>query len=87
MPVAVNVRIPDDVFNALRLPLGEVEAELAKELAVTLYARGALSLGKARKLAGLTLWEFEDLLGKRRVPRHYGEEELAEDVAYASGNP
>lgn len=83
---AANVRIPDDVVHALRLPPGEIEAELAKELAVSLYARGVLSLGKARRLAGMTLWEFEDLLGKRQVPRHYGQDDLAEDLAYAAGD-
>ena len=34
-------------------------------------------------LAGMNRRDFEEFLGQRRVPRHYGEEELEEDVRYA----
>ena len=74
------LEIPKDIVNALRLPPGEVEGELRKELALALYQRGALSSGKASPLAGMTRWEFEDLLGKRHVPRHYTEKDLKEDL-------
>lgn len=59
---------------------------MRKELAVTLYARQLLSLGKARQLAGLSRRDFEALLGERRVPRHYSEEDLEEDLDYAFGD-
>lgn len=64
-------------------PPGEVEMELRKELALALYRRGVLSSGKARQLVGMTRWQFEELLGERRVVRHYTEKDLAEDQAYA----
>ena len=32
-------------------------------------------MGKARVLAQMTRWEFEELLGQRRIVRHYTEEE------------
>ena len=32
--------------------------EFRRELALALYAQRRLSLGKGRKLAGLSLWEF-----------------------------
>lgn len=38
---ATDVRIPEGVVEALKLPPGEVEAEPHKELAVALYARAA----------------------------------------------
>ena len=34
------VEIPEDVSDALRLPPGEQEAELRRELALALYQRG-----------------------------------------------
>jgi hypothetical protein len=46
----LTVDIPDDVADALRLPPDNVEKEVRKELAVTLYARQLLPLGKARQL-------------------------------------
>ena len=81
--MSLTLDIPDDVARALRFPPTEAEAELRKELAVALYARGALALGKARELAGLSKWEFGELLGRRSVTRHYGEHELAADLSYA----
>jgi len=79
------LEVPEEVRRALRLPPDEVEGELRKELALALYQRGVLSLGKARVLARMTRWEFEDLLGRRKIPRHYTEQDLEEDLAYAHG--
>ncbi len=77
------LKLPGDVMDALRLPPDEVEAELHKELALALYQRGVLSSGKACALAGMTRWEFEELLEQRRIRRHYTEKNLEEDIEYA----
>ena len=77
------LKIPADVMEALRLPPDEAEAELRKELALALYQRGVLSSGKACALAGMTRWEFEELLGLRQIRRHYTEKNLEEDIEYA----
>jgi predicted HTH domain antitoxin len=82
---SLKLEVPAEVVAAVRLPTAEVERELLKELAVALYRRGALSLGKARLLAGMTRWDFDQLLGERLVPRHYSQEDLDADVAYAHG--
>ncbi len=78
------IRIPEDVFDALKIPDGERERELQLELAVSLYDRGALSFGKARELAGMSKDEFQRELGERGVERHYTDDELDEDQRYAS---
>lgn len=75
--------IPPDIADALRYPPTDAERELHKELALALYARQVLPFGKARALAGLTRWEFEELLGERQIPRHYAENDLQEDLRYA----
>jgi predicted HTH domain antitoxin len=74
------------VLEAVKLPPAEVEKEFRKELALALYQRGVLSLGKARLLAQMTRWEFEELLGQRGILRHYSEADLEEDVRYALGH-
>ena len=79
------LEIPEDVTDALRLPPAERDQELRTELALALYQRQVLSGGMARKLAGLTRWEFEHLLGQRRVIRHYDEHDLSEDLRYGQG--
>ena len=77
------MRPPDSVADALRLALPDAEAEVLRELALALYTRGILGFGKARELCGLTRWQFEELLGRRKVVRPYDEDDLAVDLAYA----
>ena len=43
-------------------------------------------MGKARVLAHLTRWEFEQLLGERQIPRHYSRDDFDEDLAQAHGH-
>ena len=52
--------------------------------AIALYAQELLSFGKARELAQMNKYEFGQLLGQRSVLRHYGLEELEDDLDYAS---
>lgn len=80
------LEVPTEVVDAVRLPPEEMKTELLKELALGLYRRGVLSLGKARILAQMTRDEFERLLGERRVPRHYTDADLEEDLAQAHGH-
>ncbi|RLC13690.1 MAG: UPF0175 family protein [Deltaproteobacteria bacterium] len=79
------LEVSPDILEAVRLPPGEIKNELRKELALALYRRSLLSLGKARVLAGMNRWEFEELLGRRRVIRHYTETDLREDLQYGLG--
>ena len=79
------LEIPGEILSAVRLPPKEMEREFRKELALALYQRGVLSLGKAKLLAQMTCWEFEEFLGQREVVRHYTDVDLEEDIQYALG--
>ena len=57
----------------------------ALELAVALYGQAILSFGKAAELAGVSRYQFGELVTRRGIPRHYGPDELAEDLAYGRG--
>ena len=81
--MSLQLAIPDSILRAIRLPEQRIEKELLCELAVSLYAQDLLSLGKARELAQLSKYEFGQLLTQRGIQRHYGAEELADDLAYA----
>lgn len=50
---------------------------------MALYQQRILAGGKARTLAGLSRWDFDDLLRERRIARHYDEENLSDDLDYA----
>jgi len=80
----ITITVPQDIVQALRLPPDAVAAELQRELAVALYQLGILSSGKAAALAEMTRWEWEELLGARKIPRHYADEDLDRDIAYAT---
>ncbi|MCR4408483.1 MAG: UPF0175 family protein [Anaerolineae bacterium] len=83
--MSVQLQIPDTIVQAIRLPEERIAQELLVELAIALYSQGLLSFGKARELAGMGKYEFGQLLGERGIPRHYGREELEDDLAYARG--
>ncbi|UNC93974.1 UPF0175 family protein [Candidatus Contubernalis alkalaceticus] len=77
-----NIKIPQHIYLALKLPEGDKEKLLLIELAVSLYERGILSFGKARDLAKMSKWDFHEELGKRKVERHYDIECMEEDFSY-----
>ena len=81
--MGLQLHIPNSVVQAVRLPEERKPRELLIELAIALYSQEFLSFGKARELADLGKYEFGQLLGKRRILRHYGQEELEEDLKYA----
>lgn len=71
------LEVPQDILDSARLTISELKVEMA----VYLYAQGHLSSGKARELAGMTLWEFRQLVASRRISPHYDVADLDEDVA------
>jgi predicted HTH domain antitoxin len=72
----VRIDIPQNILDSARLKTADIKLELA----VALYGQRRLSIGKARELAGLSLWEFRQILASRKVPPHYDAEDLAEDL-------
>ncbi|MEI7857197.1 MAG: UPF0175 family protein [Methanomicrobiales archaeon] len=79
----VCLKIPEHIANVIRFPPGEMENELLKELALGLYQRGVLTSGNASILAGMERWQFYNALKLRKIPRHYTESNLKEDIEYA----
>ena len=75
--------IPESAWEAISLPEHRKERELQRELALALYREDLLSFGKARQLAEMSKQAFGALLGERGIERHYGEQELAEDLRFA----
>jgi len=79
MFMGLKIEIPAKIAKSIKLPEGEVEERIRKELAIRLYEKGLLGFGKARELAGMTKWEFHELLAKEKVIRKYDFEELEKD--------
>ena len=86
MSKSLTLEIPGDVADALRLPELEKVQRLRLELAVSLYSQGMLGLGKTAQLACVSRGEMNRVLAERKVPMHYGPEELAEDLQHGRGS-
>lgn len=52
----------------------------ALHLAIGLFVTGEATLGQAAETAGMSQSEFLRELGKRRIPIHYGRDELHADL-------
>jgi predicted HTH domain antitoxin len=76
MPASPYLEIPQDVLDSARLTVDQLRVELA----VHLYEQGRLSAGKAHELAGLSLWEFRQLLGFRHIAPHFTAEDLEQEL-------
>ncbi len=61
------------------------EKELKKLLAVKLYEKGILGIGKAKELIGVTRMEFLYLLKDEGVPLNYDQDDLENDLKTIEG--
>jgi predicted HTH domain antitoxin len=72
----ISIKIPREIFHAARM----TPEEMRKELAISLYQQERLSFGKARQMAGMSFWAFQQLLGSRKIPVHYSSTEYERDL-------
>jgi predicted HTH domain antitoxin len=61
----------------------EAGATTPLEVAVSYYAQGFVSMGKATELSRLSRWAFEAALADRKIERNYSKEDLEADLARA----
>jgi predicted HTH domain antitoxin len=78
--MSLAIELPDAVMRAIKVPAEEAPARLRRELAVRLYSRGLLTFGKARDLAGMSVWDFHSMLGEEGVERRYDTADLDQDM-------
>lgn len=77
MSATIAIEIPREIMHITHMtPQG-----LRRELAIYLFQQGKLSFGKAREMADMNVWTFQQLLGSREIPVHYDIEEYEEDLA------
>lgn len=77
MSATIAIQIPREVVHATRMK----PEELKRELALALFQQGRLSYGKAREMAGMTAWDFQQLLGSRGIFVHYDVADYEDDLA------
>ena len=68
MSETIVIEIPREIVHVT----GMTPQMLKRELALYLFEQDKLSFGKARELAEMTVWEFQQLLGSRGILRSSG---------------
>ncbi len=56
------------------------EGELKQELALSLYTSRKVTLIQAADIAAVGFFEFQGLLKDRKIPQHYGVQDLEDDM-------
>ena len=74
------ITIPKAVESALRIPVKDQEKELKKLLALKLYEKGILVMGKARELIGTTRMRFLCMSKEEGIPVNYNQGDLKNDL-------
>ena len=72
----MSLVISDDIVKAS----GFSESELLLEIAIMLYQQRKLSTGKAHRLAGMNLIEFQRELASREICVNYAVEDFQADL-------
>lgn len=72
----MSITISDEILASS----GLTEKDLRRELAIALFQVERLTLGQAARLADQSQLEFQKALASRRIPIHYGSEELEDDL-------
>lgn len=72
----MSIVISEDILYATHM----TETEFLQEVAVLLYEKGKLSLGKASKLARMSRIQFQLLLASRQIPINYGVDDFEADL-------
>ena len=72
----MSLIISDEILEAT----GMSEAELRQEIAILLFQKEKLTLGKASQLAQMSQLQFQHLLASRQIPVHYDLAEFEEDL-------
>ena len=75
----IRMKVPSELPLNLNKPLEDVEKDIREQAAIRYYKKRILSLGKSADLAGLTRFEFVDLLRYNGESIfHYSADELDE---------
>ncbi len=76
----ITINIPDSIEIALKLPESDRKRELTKYLAIKLYEKGIIGIGKASELCEISKIEFMKVLKDERVDLNYDDAELDRDL-------
>jgi predicted HTH domain antitoxin len=77
----MTVTIPDDRIGDIQVS----EHDALVDIAIGLYKREQVSLGRAAQIANMSSPAFLDELGRRKIPINYGVDDLRQDLSSLGG--
>ena len=79
----MTLSIPPERFGNLRV----TEQDALVDIAIGLYKREEISLGRAAEVAGISSVQLLGELGRRHIPINYGPDDLQADLATLNDRP
>jgi predicted HTH domain antitoxin len=79
----MTLTIPSEQFGNLRVS----EHDALVDIAIGLYKREEVSLGRAAEVAGISSVKLLGELGRRHIPINYGPDDLQADIATLNDHP
>jgi len=79
----MTLTIPNERIGNLRVS----EQDALVDIAIGLYKREEISLGRAAEVAGISSVQLLGELGRRHIPINYGPDDLRADVAVLNDKP
>ncbi len=77
--VKAKIELPRSILNICNTDERGLPETVTKSFIIELYREGAISLGKAAEILGLTKIEMMAILRDRKIPLNYDSEELEKD--------
>jgi predicted HTH domain antitoxin len=76
----ISVDLPSDLINIFKIRERDFPSAVLETLSVELYREGIISVGKAAEIAGVSIWEMQEILAKRKIPINFYPEDLEKDI-------
>ncbi|MFB2882237.1 UPF0175 family protein [Floridanema aerugineum] len=74
----ITLEIPDEIVQNTALG----EADWLREIAIALFQKELITLGRASRIAQMHQIEFQKLLGSRGICVHYDVEDFEQDIQH-----
>jgi predicted HTH domain antitoxin len=68
MTTTLKINVPSEIFSTLNVTETEFIHSLKQSAAMSYYMQNKLTLGKASELAGVSKFDFENMLSANDIP-------------------
>ena len=77
--VEIMLKLPKSILAVMGSTETSIEQSIMETVAVSLYRRRQISLGKTAEIAEISVWQMNQILAKHSVSLDYTAEDAAQD--------